>query len=231
MFFFTSDHADGFADIAQLRWQFNSREPKMDVVCSSDAVSPLGFTISCKRFIAHIGDPYLQSGEIAQRHAENNERPLGGAAELINVITFELKNEPQVVWSAGDLRVSAIRSSHIPGHASYRVDTPAGSVVIGGDAGNDAVAPPRATSTSDQVEKLGTGVDIIVHTTMHAVMGPDKDSGMPPAIFYRQATATDLGAMAKRVGAKLAFLARATGDCDPFLRRGRFAKCKWPAMR
>ena len=37
--------------------------------------------------------------------------------------------------SAGDVKVSAIRSTHIAGHASYRVDTPAGSVVIGGDAG------------------------------------------------------------------------------------------------
>jgi ribonuclease Z len=45
--FFThvhSDHADGFADIIQLRWHFNSKGPKLDVVCSADAVSPLGFT-------------------------------------------------------------------------------------------------------------------------------------------------------------------------------------------
>ena len=203
--FFThmhSDHADGFADILQLRWHFNSTKPKIDVVCSSDAISTLGFTVSCKKFVAHIGDAYLQSGEIAQRHAENKERPLGGPADLINVITFEPKNEPQVVWSAGDVKVGAIRSSHIPGHASYRVDTPAGSVVIGGDAGNDLVGPPRATSTSDQVETLAKGVDIIVHTTMHPVMGPDRDSGMPPAIYYRQSNAPDLGALAKRVGAK-----------------------------
>jgi ribonuclease Z len=207
--FFThmhSDHADGFADLIQLRWHFNSKAPKVDVVCSSDVVSSLGYTVSCKKFVAHIGDAYLQSGEIAQRHAENNERPLGGPAELTNVITFEPRNEPQVVWSAGAVKVSAIRSSHMPGHASYRVDTPAGSVVIGGDAGNDMVAPPRATSTSDQVETLAKGVDIIVHTTMHPVMGPDKGSGMPPAVFYRQATATDLGAMAKRVGAKYLML-------------------------
>ena len=102
---------------------------------------------------------------------------------MTNVITFEPKNEPQVVWSSGDVKVSAIRSTHIPGHASYRVDTPAGSVVIGGDAGNDALAPPRATSTSDQVEKLAKGVDVIVHSTMHPVMGPDRDSGMPPPIL------------------------------------------------
>ena len=93
-------------------------------------------------------------------------------------------------------------STHIPGHASYRVDTPAGSVVVGGDAGNDTFAPPRPSSTSAQVEALAKDADIIVHSTIHPVMGPDRDSGMPPPVFYRQSTASDLGAMAKRAGAK-----------------------------
>ena len=60
--FFThmhSDHTEGFADIIQLRWQANSTGPKIDVVCSSDAISPLGFTISCKKFVMHIGDAFL----------------------------------------------------------------------------------------------------------------------------------------------------------------------------
>jgi ribonuclease Z len=203
--FFThmhSDHTDGFADILQLRWHFESARPKLDVVCSADTVSALGFTISCRRLALHIGDAYIQSGEIAQRVSEDKARPAGGPAELTNVITFEPNDEPQVVWSSGDVRVSAIRSTHMAGHASYRVDTPAGSVVIGGDAGNDVLAPPRASSTSRQVETLAKDADVIVHSTIHPVMGPDKGSGMPPPIFYRQSTAFDLGAMAKRVGAK-----------------------------
>lgn len=142
------------------------------------------------------------SSPARSRSAAPNTRLAGGPADLTNVITFEPQNEPQVVWSSGDVKVSAIRSTHIAGHASYRMDTPAGSVVIGGDAGNDVLAPPRTSSTSDEVEKLAKGVDIIVHSTMHPVMGPDRDSGMPPAIFYRQSGTTDLGAMAKRVGAK-----------------------------
>jgi ribonuclease Z len=52
------------------------------------------------------------------------------------------------------------------------------------------------------VEKLAKGADIIVHSTIHPNMGPHKDSGMPPPLFYRQSTASDLGAMAKRTGAK-----------------------------
>lgn len=203
--FFThmhTDHTEGFADILQLRWHFNSAGPKIDVVCSSDIVSPLGFTMSCKKFALHIGDAFIQSGEIAQRLSEVKGRLAGGPADLTNVVTFEPKNEPQVVWSSGDVKVSAIRSTHIVGHASYRVDTPAGSVVIGGDAGNDTFAPPRASSTSDQVEELAKGADIIVHSTIHPIMGPDKGSGMFPQLFYRQSTASDLGAMAKRAGAK-----------------------------
>ena len=203
--FFThmhNDHTEGFADLAQLRWSFNGTGPKIDVVCSGDVVSPLGVTISCKKFTAHIADAFIQSGEIAQRHSEIKERTLGGPTEVIHPITFEPTEAPQVVWSSGDLKVSAIRSTHIAGHASYRVDTPAGSVVIGGDAGNDVLAPPRNSSTSDQVEKLARGADIIVHSAVHPIMEPDKGSGMFPYAYFRQSAVPDLGAMAQRAGAK-----------------------------
>src|SRR5262249_5491404 len=56
--FFThmhGDHTEGFADIIQHRWIWNSTGPKLDVVCSADAVSTFGFTISCMKFVAHIG--------------------------------------------------------------------------------------------------------------------------------------------------------------------------------
>jgi ribonuclease Z len=196
-----SDHVDGFADLMQLRWHYNPAGPRLDVVCSADAVSPDGHVTSCAKLAAHLGDAYLHSGEIAQRVIEDKSRPAGGPSVLTRVITFEPRNEPQPVWSSGDVRVSAIRSTHIAGHASYRVDTPAGSVVIGGDAGNDAFAPPRASSTSAQVEALADKADIIVHSAIHPAMGPDKGSGMPAPIYYRQSTASDLGAMAKRAGA------------------------------
>ena len=194
------DHTEGLADIMMLRWYMKGR--KLDVVCSSDAVSMLGVAISCRNFVTHVADAFIRSGEIAERRTEDKERVEGGPAALANVITFDPQDEAQVVWVSGSVRVSAIRSTHITGHASYRVDTPAGSVVIGGDAGNDVLAPPREHSTSDQVEKLSMGADVIVHSAFHPVMGPDRGSGMPPPIFYRQSLATDLGAMAQRVGAK-----------------------------
>lgn len=207
--FFThmhNDHTEGFADLVQLRWFYHGTGPKLDAVGSADVVSPRGFTVSCRQFLLHIADAFIRSGEIAQRHSENEHRTAGGPADLINPITFAATDEPQVVWSSGAVRVSAIRSTHMVGHVSYRVDTPAGSVVIGGDAGNDVLAPPCASSTSEQVEKLATGADIIVHSTIHPIMEPDKGSGMFPYAFYRQSTAADLGAMAQRAGAQYLML-------------------------
>ena len=69
-------------------------------------------------------------------------------------------------------------------------------------SGNDTPAPPRATSTSAQVEQLARGADIIVHSAIHPVMGPDKDSGFPAPIYHRQSAVSDLSAMAQRTGAK-----------------------------
>lgn len=195
-----SDHTEGLSDMMQLRWHFGSAGPKVDLVCSADAKSPAGHVLSCEKLATHIGDAFINSGEMAQRLAENKKRLPGGPAELLNVIAFEPSDQPATVWSSGDVTVSAVGSRHIPGHASYRVDTPAGSVVIGGDAGNDKPKPPRDSSTSMQVEKLAQGASVIVHSTIHPVMGPDKPSGFPPPIYFRQSTATDLGAMAKRTG-------------------------------
>ena len=207
--FFThmhNDHTEGFADLITLRWMFFGTGPKIDAVCTSDVVSTLGFTVSCQKFTTHIADSFIQSGEVAQRHSEIKERTAGGPADLINTITFDAKDEPQIVWSSGDVKVSAIRSTHIAGHTSYRVDTPAGSVVIGGDAGNDVPLPPRSSSASEQVERLAKGADVIVHSTIHPAMGPDKGSGFFPHAYFRQSNAFDLGAMAKRAGAKYLML-------------------------
>jgi ribonuclease Z len=195
-----SDHSEGLIDIAQLRWHFNSGGPKLDMVCSADITSFSGHAMSCSKFATAIGDTMIASGEMAQRLAENPKRLAGGPADLLNVMTFTPENSASVVWSSGDVTVSAIKSTHVPGHASYRVDTPAGSVVIGGDAGNDSLKPPRDSSTSAQVEDLSNGADILVHSVIHPVMGPDGTTGFPPPIYFRQSTATDLGALSKRAG-------------------------------
>ncbi len=198
------DHTEGLPDVMALRWYLKG--PKIDIVCGADTVSTSGSINSCRNYVTHIADAFLQSGEVAERLSEDRTRLAGGPAELANVLNFEPKEEPQLVWASGDVKVSAIRSTHIAGHASYRVDTPAGSVVIGGDASNDTPAPPRTHSTSDQVERLAKGADVIVHSTIHPVLGPDRGSGFPAPTFYRQSLATDLGAMARRAGAKYLML-------------------------
>jgi ribonuclease Z len=95
-----SDHVEGFIDVMQLRW--HNVGAKLDVVRSADAVSPLGHTVSCKKFAAHIGDTLFHAGEIAQRATEDKRRPSGGPAELTNVITFEPGEDPQSVWTLGE---------------------------------------------------------------------------------------------------------------------------------
>ena len=211
--FFThvhSDHTDGFADLMQLRWHYQSDLPKVDIVCSVDAPSGTGHSNSCSQLAKHVADSYIQSGEIAQRHDERKQTPAEGPSALTAVKTFEPAEKPEIVWSFGDVKVWAIRSTHTAGHASYRVDTPAGSVVVSGDASNDIRQPPRAYSTSDQVEMISKGVDILVHATTHPNMGPEKGGGMPQRTFYRQSTAVDIGAMAQRAGVKYLMLTHLT---------------------
>jgi ribonuclease Z len=203
-----SDHLEGFSDIVQMRWMFGFPEgPKLDVVCSEDAKTAFGFILSCREFVAHINDAYEKSGETAYRKAEMAGiiDPAGPVAGL-KVVTFDPTDDAQVVWTSGDVKVSAIRTTHIPGSAAFRIDTPAGSVVIGGDSSNDVQEPPRRTSTSDQLEKLAMGADVIVNTTIHPVLSPEKGASTPPPVYYRQSNATDLGAMAQRAGAKYLML-------------------------
>lgn len=196
-----SDHVEGLLDLAQFRWHFNSAGPKADVVCHEDIKSAAGHTISCINYTNHIGDAFIESGELAQRISENTQRKAGGPSDMLNVVTFKPSQTPVVVWEKGGVTVSKITSQHIPGHTAYRVDTAAGSVVIGGDAGNDKQMPPRETSTSAQVETLAKDADIIVHSVIHPLMGPEGETGFPPPTYYRQSQATDLGSMSKRAGA------------------------------
>lgn len=197
-----SDHVDGLADLMQIRWHFVSGGPKVDLVCSVDVKARSGHVMSCNKLAKHIGDAYIESGEIAQRLLENKKRLPGGPADLFNMATVKGTADAQEVWRKGDVVVTAVSSGHVAGHLSYRVDTPAGSVVIGGDAGNDVKKPPRDTSTAASVENLAKGADIVVHSTIHPVMGPDRDSGFPPPVYFRQSTASDLGDMSKRAGVK-----------------------------
>lgn len=195
-----SDHTVGLIDVIQTRWHFFGQS--LDLVCSGDHVTtaPNTRTMSCREFGEHIADAAKHAGEIAQRSSESNRRDASGPASIVNFMEVEvpLPRTPEIVWRSGDVKVSAIASQHIPGHLSYRVDTPAGSVVIGGDAGNDLSQPPRDYSTSAAVELLAADADVLVHSVIHPIFDPESGSSFPAPLFYRQSTAPDLGALAHR---------------------------------
>lgn len=199
-----SDHTEGLAGLLLYRWHFLGGP--IDVVCSDDAKAskpPPERTMSCRNLLAHTADAMIHSGEIAQRHAENRNRDPAGPAALVQLkhVELPLPQEPgHGVWQSGDLVVSAIGVTHIAGSLAFRVDTPAGSVVIGGDAGNSKRSPPRKSSTSETVEALALGADVLVHSTMHPVFAPDTGSKFPPPVYYRQSNVADLGSMAGRAG-------------------------------
>ena len=199
-----SDHSEGLTALLQLRWHFLGGE--MDVVCSADVVAtqpPPERTISCRSFVESTGDAFIAAGEIAQRYAENPKRHPDGPAGITRVIEVPqpLPSAPgTIVWQSGDVKVSAIGTVHIAGSLAYRVDTPVGSVVIGGDAGNSKAAPPRASSTSEAVELLAKGASVLVHSVIHPAFAPGSGSIFPEPNYLRQSGAEDLGAMADRAG-------------------------------
>lgn len=197
-----SDHTEGLIGLMQLRWHFMGGP--LDLVCSEDVIAA-GRTTSCRAFAEHIGDAFIMSGEIAQRVAENKKRHPDGPSGLVvinGVGQIASDSIGEVVWSSGDVTVKAITTTHIAGSLAFRVDTPAGSVVIGGDAGNSKTTPPRDSSTSESVEALADGADILVHSAIHPVFAPGAGSKFPPPVYLRQSNAADLGAMAERAGIK-----------------------------
>jgi ribonuclease Z len=197
-----SDHTEGLIGLMQLRWHFMGGS--LDLVCSEDVVAA-GRTTSCRSFAEHIADAFVLSGEIAQRVAENPKRHPDGPSGLLvltEVGQTTTESTGEVVWTSGDVAVKAVTTTHIAGSLAFRIDTPVGSVVVGGDAGNSKTAPPRESSTSESVEELAEGADILVHSAIHPAFAPGAGSKFPPPVYLRQSNAADLGTMAERAGVK-----------------------------
>ena len=80
--FFThmhSDHTDGFADLMQARWNWNSTGPKLEVVCSADVPSPLDFIMSCPT----SGMPSLSQVRSRNASPRTNAGLLAGPPSLV----------------------------------------------------------------------------------------------------------------------------------------------------
>ena len=64
----------------------------------------------------HVADSLIASGEVDERRSEDKARLEGGPANLVNVITFEPKEEPREVWSSGQCELVRYdpRSNDLP---------------------------------------------------------------------------------------------------------------------
>lgn len=201
-----SDHTEGLAGLLLYRWHFLGGP--VDIICSADVKASdtsAERILSCRNLVEHSADAMLHAGEISQRHAENNNRNPAGPTALAQLqsVALPLPDKPgRVVWKRGDVSVSAIGTTHIAGSLAYRVDTPIGSVVVGGDAGNSKLKPPRQSSTSEKVEALAIGADVLVHSVIHERFAPGAGSTFPAAVYLRQSSAADLGSMAERADIK-----------------------------
>lgn len=193
-----SDHTEGLIGLMQLRWHFFGGP--LDIACTADAIVG-DRTMSCDAFLQNIGEPFVRAGEIAQRYAENSKRHIDGPKGLVSFIPVPVnQTSAATIWESGDVSVSAVSTTHIAGSLAYRVDTPVGSVVIGGDAGNSKREPPRDSSTSESVEALAKDADILVHSVIHPAFAPGSGSTFPALTYHRQSSASDLGALAQRAG-------------------------------
>jgi ribonuclease Z len=103
-----SDHVEGLSDLVQIRWMYGPDRPKLDVLCPADAAAAGGsYTASRKTLVTHIDDANELSGETAVRIEEMPGLDPGGAVARLNVLSFENRTEPRVVWQSGDVTVSA----------------------------------------------------------------------------------------------------------------------------
>jgi len=227
------DHTEDLSTYLRAKWLFSPvaaapLQAPIDIFCSKDVTSEVrglflapmqppsarvtNVTTSCQGLVAAASAEVTGSGELAQRLAERPSRKSGGPVDMATVNTFEWQNENlKIVWedSANNITVSAIGTNHIPGHNSYRIDFPVGSVVIGGSSSNDISDPNnRTTSASDQLLALANGADILVQSVIHPIMKDTGNTGAayPLDFFYRQTQAKDLGALAQQAGVKTAML-------------------------
>jgi len=130
--FFThmhNDHTEALRISCRADGLFHGTGPKIDAVCSSDVVSPQGFTVSCRKFVTHLADAYIQSGEISQCHSEVQDRTAGGPSEIDQYDYPSSEGRAPIGLVVQRCEGQRNPSTQIRAMMSYRVDTPAGSVV------------------------------------------------------------------------------------------------------
>jgi ribonuclease Z len=170
-----SDHLTGLADVVLSRWIGfgDARDTPLPVV------APRGPSAA---FVARLLEPWEDDIDVRRRHSGRTTRP------EIAPDVFDASATPAVVWRRGDVAVSAVRVEHHPVDpaVAYRVDTPAGAVVVSGDT-----VPCLA------LETLARGAALLVHEAMRGTL-----IRATPFHFVADyhADTVALGAMARRAG-------------------------------
>lgn len=174
-----SDHLLGLTDVVMSRWLGGRHDASPLTV-----VAPTG---PASTFVDRMLDPWCD--DIAVR-AEHLDRTAGPQPDVVAFDSDAALDEAVVVWSRGDVRVSARRVHHEPvtPAVAYRVDTPAGAVVITGD-----------TIVCDEVAELSAGADIVVYEAFRR----DVILGFAEAMPHLRLLA-DYHADTKAIGAQMA---------------------------
>ena len=172
---------------------------RTDVACSGDVgLARSGPSPSvCKNFAEHIGDTMIQLRRDGAAIARHGQAAACRAAQRGSPTCV-----PSVPHAAGTGLVVRRREGRRDPLDPHRgVMRPIASVRP--PAASSSAAAPAASSSRSSVchvelrtgRTLGQGADIVVHSAIHPVVGPEYSSGMPPPIFFRQSTGSALGAM------------------------------------
>jgi len=151
-----SDHMVALPDLVLTRWTLD----RSDSLEPLEIVAPIG---PAEVFAKRMLDVWADDIAVRLVHNGRFRHPHP------SVSGFEAMSTAAEVWSRGDVVVTSIAVHHEPvaPAVAYRVDTPAGSVVVSGD-----------TIVCDEVAELARGVDVLVHEAMRfdpiEALAPDR---------------------------------------------------------
>ncbi len=172
-----SDHLVGLTDILLSHWvmdRFGDNRPV-------PVIAPNGSTA---RFVDRMFD--IWDHDLAVRSQHNGRTP----APNVQLVGFDVPDEPTHVWSKGEVRVTVGQVRHEPvvGAVGYRIETPDGVVVISGD-----------TTVCPEMAVLAAGSDVLVYEAMRTDEIRKRPSHLHYIIEYHADT-REIGAQASELG-------------------------------
>ena len=139
-----SDHLVGLDDLLLTRWVMdrNRNLPSLSLVMPDGP---------CVRFIDGLFDRWSDDLAVRAGHAKRTD------VLQVDLLPFAYPTAPTEVWRLNDVRVLAGQVRHEPVYPAvgYRIETPAGVVVVSGD-----------TLVCDEMANLADGADLLVYEAM-----------------------------------------------------------------